>query len=265
MANEKEWWRNGIVNYLYLISAMVIDQSKLKQWSKNTIDCYLEQVLLVGENIATSFYNQSDLSKVKDCELMIIGINPGCGIYYSQWGLKEYVKSNPDFLYKGNPCFEGKSDEVIVQELSNDWALWKKMHRMLNYSGKGELLEHLDRFILTNMIFFGTDKENQIPKGINKEKCAEQTRKLIDDIEPKVVILLGKQSRELFIRISKVKFDELVPNSVYHCIYNKSHVLAIKHTAYHYSNVEMEVVGKTIGYVLDHHDETINKETIYSS
>jgi hypothetical protein len=48
-------------------------------------------------------------------------------------------------------------------------------------------------------------------------------------------------------------------------MYDKSHVLAIKHTAYHYSNVEMVVVGKTIGFVLDHHEETINKETIYSS
>jgi hypothetical protein len=48
-------------------------------------------------------------------------------------------------------------------------------------------------------------------------------------------------------------------------MYGKSHILAIKHTAYYYSNEEMTVVGKTIGYILDHHDGIINKETISAS
>jgi hypothetical protein len=132
------------------------------------------------------------------------------------------------------------------------WDLWKKIHKMLGYAGKGELLEKLDRFVLTNMIFFGTDKENQIPKGVNKEKCAKQTIKLISILQPKVVLLLGSQSRNLFDRVSENKLKVLVPNSMYHCMSGKCHVLAIKHTAYYYSSIEMELIGKTIGYVLDH-------------
>jgi len=253
---------------------MEVDKLILEDWSKTTLGYYLGEVERVGEDVATSFYNQSDLSRVKNCELMIIGINPGAGCLFSQWGLKDHALSNSDFLYRGNPCFQGLSDKEIIYEMSQKydkdkkrygWDLWKKIHKMLGYAGKGELLEKLDRFVLTNMIFFGTDKENQIPKGVNKEKCAEQTIELISILQPKVVLLLGSQSRKLFDRVSENKLEVLVPNSMYHCMSGKSHVLAIKHTAYYYSSIEMELIGKTIGYILDHSEEIINKECIYAS
>ena len=253
---------------------MEVDKLIIEDWSKTTLGYYLGEVERVGEDVATSFYNQSDLSRVKNCELMIIGINPGAGCLFSQWGLKDQVLSNSDFLYRGNPCFQGLSDKEIIYEMSQKydkdkkrygWDLWKKIHKMLSYAGKGELLEKLDRFVLTNMIFFGTDKENQIPKGVNKEKCAEQTIELISILQPKVVLLLGSQSRKLFDRVSENKLEVLVPNSMYHCMSGKSHVLAIKHTAYYYSSIEMELIGKTIGYILDHSEEIINKECIYAS
>ena len=253
---------------------MEVDKLILEDWSKTTLGYYLGEVERVGEDVATSFYNQSDLSRVKNCELMIIGINPGAGCLFSQWGLKDHALSNSDFLYRGNPCFQGLSDKEIIYEMSQKydkdkkrygWDLWKKIHKMLGYAGKGELLEKLDRFVLTNMIFFGTDKENQIPKGVNKEKCAEQTIELISILQPKVVLLLGSQSRKLFDRVSENKLEVLVPNSMYHCMSGKSHVLAIKHTAYYYSSIEMELIGKTIGYLLDHQEETINSETIRAS
>ena len=114
------------------------------------------------------------------------------------------------------------------------------------------------------MIFFGTEKENQIP-NIKREECAKQTIELISILQPKVVLLLGSQSRKLFDRVSENKLEVLVPNSMYHCMSGKSHVLAIKHTAYYYSYEEMVVIGKTIGYVLDHSEEIINKECIYAS
>ena len=253
---------------------MEVDKLILEDWSKTTLGYYLGEVERVGEDVATSFYNQSDLSRVKNCELMIIGINPGAGCLFSQWGQKDHALSNSDFLYRGNPCFQGLSDKEIIYEMSQKydkdkkrygWDLWKKIHKMLGYAGKGEVLEKLDRFVLTNMIFFGTDKENQIPKGVNKEKCAEQTIELISILQPKVVLLLGSQSRKLFDRVSENKLEVLVPNSMFHCMSGKCHVLAIKHTAYYYSSIEMELIGKTIGYILDHQDETMNSETIRAS
>ena len=71
---------------------------------------------------------------------MIIVINPGAGCHYSQWKLKDSI--DPDFLYKGNPCFVGKSDEEILfdyyqkkdpQKRKRGWDLMKKSIRCLKY------------------------------------------------------------------------------------------------------------------------------------
>jgi len=252
-------------------------QEKLASWAKETVDVYnpiADTLNKESSNEKWGYYTQTPLSLVSQSpDLLILGINPGFG------GGKEIMSGEE--LLKGNPCFENidKKDVLSDKEFviyvmkekrdedknRNGWALWHRMNNMLKESSKAELLEKFDNFVLSNMIFFGTDHENEIPK-IDKEKCAKQTLKLIDYLEPKVVILLGKQSRDLYNRITdKGKLEVLVPNSIYHCMYEKSHVLAIKHTAYYYSYAEMVVVGKTIGYILDNHEKTINKETIYSS
>ena len=229
-------------------------QKELIDWAKETVEVYNKQSTNLG------FYTQTPLCNITQTpDLLILGINPGY-----DGGIKN--KTGEELL-KGNPCFEGKD---IIKVMSEDrdenkkikgWALWHKIHKMLDFTGKGKLLEKSDNFVLSNMIFFGTTKESQIPK-IKKEECAKQTIKLISILHPKVVLLLGSQSRKLFDRVSENKLEVLVPNSMCHCMSGKSHVLAIKHTAYYYSSIEMELIGKTIGYLLDHQEETINNETI---
>lgn len=252
-------------------------QEKLASWAEGTVNVYnpiAETLNKESSNEKWGYYTQTPLSLVsKSPDLLILGINPGSA------GGKESMSGEE--LLKGNPCFENKDKKDVLSDKDyviyvmkekndgdknrNGWALWHRLNNMLKNTSKSELLENIDNFVLSNMIFFGTAKEYQIPK-IDKEKCAKQTLKLIDYLEPKVVILLGKQSRDLYNRITdKGKLEVLVPNSIYHCMYDKSHILAIKHTAYHYSYDEIVVVGKTIGFVLDHHEEAINKETIFSS
>lgn len=238
---------------------MDADQLKLQEWSKETIDCYLGEVNRVGENIATSFYNQSDLSRVRDCKLMIIGINPGAGCPFSQWELKNCI--TPNFLYKGNPCFRGMSNDAIFYEMSKrydknkrryGWDIWKKIYKMLNSSNRGDVLNHLDEFVLTNMIFFGTAKEGQIPKDVDLNKCAQQTLKLIDILSPKIILLLGVKCKSLFEAVSNTKLVELETNNLSYCKRNESFVFAIKHTAHFYSNTKMSEIGQTICYALDY-------------
>ena len=252
-------------------------QYKLREWSKWTLESYLSEVNHVGENVATSFYNQSDLSRVKNCELMIIGINPGAGCLFSQWGLKDQVLSNSDFLYRGNPCFQGLSDKEIIYEMSQKydkdkkrygWDLWHKIHKMLGYAGKGELLEKPDKFVLSNMVFFGTAHQGQIPKEIDQEYCAKQTLELIDILKPKVVLLLGDQARDLFKKVANIShMEELIPNyHDFYCFYNNIHVISIYHTAYYgfYTNDRMNVIGKILGYALDNPSESINHKLLES-
>lgn len=239
-------------------------QEKLESWAEETVNVYNP----IAKTLKMGYYTQTPLSLVSQSpDLLIFGINPGAE------GGKDNMTGEE--LLKGNPCFDGLDKKGIVKAMCEDrddnkkrngWALWHRLNNMLkNSSNHKELLQDFNRFVLSNMIFFGTAKENLIPK-IDKDKCAERTIKLIEKLEPKVVILLGKQCRDLFNRLNKNgKLEVLVPNSIYHSMYGKSHVLAIKHTAYYYSYVEMVVVGKTIGYVLDHSEETINKECICSS
>ena len=235
----------------------------LMEWSKETVEFYLSEVERLGEYNATSFYNQSDLSRVKDCDIMIIGINPGVGCTYSEWKLKNDISQ--DFLYYGNPCFRGMSNHEIIYEMSEKydpykrrkgWDIWVKIYKMLCYSSKGEILKQLDRFVITNMIFFGTAKEIDIFKGIDRFRCAEQTLKLIEILKPKVVLLLGKECRKLFKSVTKCTQMESISsdNTVFYCYYNDCHVISIYHTAYYryYSkSVNIEKIGKIIGSILD--------------
>ena len=242
-------------------------QAKLEKWAKETVEVYKKQSTEIG------FYTQTPLSiflkdNIQKPDLLILGINPGSG-----GGIRRNTGTE---LLKGNPCFEGMDSDRIIKNMSEEkdnnknrkgWALWHRVNNMLKFSNNEDhkkILRNLDRFVLSNMIFFGTEKENQIP-NIKREECAKQTIELISILQPKVVLLLGSQSRKLFDRVSENKLEVLVPNSMYHCMSGKSHVLAIKHTAYYYSSIEMELIGKTIGYVLDHSEEIINKECIYAS
>ena len=250
-------------------------QIKLKKWSKETVDCYLDEVKRVGEDVATSFYNQSDLSRVKKCELMIIGINPGAGCHYSQWKLKDSI--DPDFLYKGNPCFVGKSDEEILfdyyqkkdpQKRKRGWDLMKKIHKMLEIPNKPNILDSLDKFVLSNIIFFGTHNEDQIPDIINQETCAKKTIELIDILNPKVVLLLGDQPRLLFERITKNNFTEILAPyyHTFYSLYKSSHVISIYHTAFYgfYSNNNLKIIGNLIRYALDNPSKVIEKNQLES-
>ena len=245
---------------------MEADKLQLKDWSKTTLEYYLGEVKRVGEDVATSFYNQSDLSRVEECDLMIIGINPGCGCLYKDWKLKNDL--TPDFLFKGNPCFKGKSDETIIKEMSEDyypekrrygWDLWKKIHKLLDYSGKGDLLRHLDRFVLTNMIFFGTANEGIIPKKIDKISCAKQTVRLIDLLNPKLILLLGDNCKTLFEQANNLRMIEIEARNLSYCRLGNSYVFAIKHTAHFYSNIKCEEISKTICYAFDNPDKFEDK------
>jgi uracil-DNA glycosylase len=127
---------------------------------------------------------------------------------------------------------------------------------MLCYSDKGNILKQLDKFVITNMIFFGTAKEKDIFKKIDRIKCAKQTLKLLEILKPKVVVLLGKECRRLFKIVTKCKQMESITsdNTVFYCYYNDCHIISVYHTAYYkyYSkDKNKEKIGKIIGSLLD--------------
>lgn len=229
----------------------------LKLWSEETINVYNP----IAQKVKLGYYTQSVLSRIKRSpELLIFGINPG-----SRGGR---INQDRDGLLEGNPCFHGLTDEDVIFELSKKhdkikhrygWDLWSKLHKLLGFSGKEKLLERLDCFVLSNMVFFGTDHEGDIPNGIDVNKCAKQSLKLIDILKPKIILLLGVKSKELFEKTKEVKMKEIEPNNLSYYKLGNIYVFAIKHTAYFYSDIKCEEISKTICYALDNPDKFEDK------
>lgn len=239
-------------------------QKELKKWAEKTINVYNPMAQRTG----LGYYTQSVLDrKSLNPDLLILGINPGAA-----GGSIMTAKE----LLQGNPCFKGKNDKEIIDIYFNNydaqkrrygWDLMKKIRKMLGYANNCTL-DNLDKFVLSNMVFFGTDKQGQIPEEIDQDVCAKQTIGLIDILKPKVVLLLGDQSRDLFIKNASIThMEELIPGyHDFYCFYKGYHVIAIYHTAYFgfYSNDRMKVVGNIIAYALDNPSNSIDKKQLES-
>jgi hypothetical protein len=243
-------------------------QEKLEGWAKETINVYNRIVETLNEKSPDKkwgYYTQSVLKRdTLNPDILILGINPGAAGGGIMTG---------EELLRGNPCFKEKNDKEIIDIFFNNydpekrksgWDIMVKTRKMLELADI-QILNDLDKFVLSNMVFLGTSNQGQIPLSFNKQiECATQTVKLIDILHPKVVLLLGSNTTALFEEVSKQKLETLVPNSISYLKYSeKIQILSIKHTAYHYSNLEMELIGRTIGYVLDHlvvNQECIEKE-----
>lgn len=226
-------------------------QEELVKWAKETKEFYLNVIDKIGDDKALSFYNQSKLTESLSCELMVIGFNPGEGCIFSEWNNKSFSYSQ-DFLLEGNPCFWNKDDATILEEYRDHWDIWRKIHKMLTYGSRGDVLEDLSRFVFTNMIFFGSNKETELgPLRQFSVECSRRTLELIPVLRPSVVLLNG--CGQMFEKVADVKLQSLFPfNAMSFVVCNGTLFLSIKHTAYRYTDEEMVLIGKTLGYALDY-------------
>lgn len=235
-------------------------QEKLRKWAEETVKVYNPIADSLG------YYTQSALNReTLDPDILILGINPG----EAGGGIM-----NGEELLQGNPCFKGKNDKEVIdvffdnpdaQKRKRGWDLMVKVRKMLELAGK-HTLNDLDNFVLSNMVFFGTKKQGQIPIVINQDVCARQTLKLIDILKPKVVLLLGDQTRDLFKKVANVShMEELIPKyHDFYCFYNNIHVISLYHTAYYsyYNFDNMAFIGNILGYALDNSKDIIERDKL---
>ena len=159
-------------------------QEKLRAWAEEAYEFYSRE----ARRLDLDFYTQSDLTLLTDdnpVELMVIGINPGCGGHYQ----KERFAKTEELLH-GNCDFkkEGKPHLKIF-----DWIFVRRLRSILDYGNIGDLLDDENRFVLTNATFFSTHRETGLDGEVKEAQQAsiEYTKRLIGIIHPKHIICLG--------------------------------------------------------------------------
>lgn len=234
---------------------------KLRVWAAETADLY-HKLATENKDCNLGFYTQSNLTKVEmHPELLILAINPGSkGAYMSdhndndglvdnerwkEWGVRN-KRMDGDTLLKGNAfwCEHG------------NWFLWKRLRSILGYGGLSSLLDDESKYVFTNMILFNTYPATEIPSIAFKD-CPEKTIELIEILRPRRILCLGKNGCfNLFCKRIKLNPAELIPSELSYVKWNDIHVYGIPHTSKFYSHEEMNMIGKCLGYMFEHEDET---------
>ena len=232
------------------MAIMVNIQEQLKVWAKETYDFYLSR----AKELDLDFYTQSDLTLLSDdkpVELMVIGINPGCGGYFQSdrfTNAEELLRGNFNFKEEGKPHYN-----------ISEWRIVTKLRSILDYACKGDLLNDESRFVLTNATFFSTHKETGL-KGLKIKEAQkgsiEYTKRLIDIVRPKHIICLGgkncmnlllDRTNPLLADIVKLEYGRI----------NDIPTYGIVHTSSFWSTEQMELVGKALGRAFELDSESI--------
>lgn len=213
-------------------------QEKLRTWAEEAYEFYSRE----ARRLDLDFYTQSDLTLLTDdkpVELMVIGINPGCGGHYQK---ERFAK--PEELLHGNCDFkkEGKPHLNIFE-----WLFVRRLRFILDYGNIGDLLDEESRFVLTNATFFSTHRETGLDGKVKEAQQAsiEYTKRLIDIIHPKHIICLGgKNCMNLLLNSTAPLLGDVV--KLEYGVINGIPAYGINHTSCHWSAEQMELVGKAL-------------------
>jgi len=211
--------------------------SELQQWATEVI----EKITPIAEEINLAYYPLQSEAKMNP-ELLIIGLNPGSqGEYKEQkindkWEFKD-GKMTTERLLKGNPTYAEK----------DTWPIFKGMK---NIAFIRESIES-NNYCFINYIFFGTKGIKDFTSISNhreiEEICIEFTKKFIEIIKPKHIIVLGLKSMESISKIEKTllkgKSERLLVQGA--DLFGKQ-VLAISHPSYAVSAAEYEAIDTNI-------------------
>lgn len=136
---------------------------------------------------------------IENPEIMFLGINPGAGFYNN---------NNKTLVHRIEPRKKPEYvDDEVSYILKRDWEyVFGNKENCLN---RRDLLE---KSVKSNFCFFATEKTNDMKKLFTQmsgklgaapyKLCGDWTRRLIKEINPKILICEGKQAFELLCRWS---------------------------------------------------------------
>ena len=228
-------------------------QDKLHSWAKETVAAYIgfaQQLKDVPQSKYTAFYTQSDLTRLSDSpQLVILAINPNSTCSYADqvanpyWKLDAKDGMTAERFLAGNPDFPNRQG----------WRLWKWLSRILQLGGIENLIASEECFAYANIVNFNSPHPQDIPSAVFNQ-CAEYTFKLIELLQPKFIICLGRAPFNVLVKQSHSSVDEIIPGEVDRIVLGNSIVVRIPHTSKFYTIEEMEMVGKALA-LLFHHPE----------
>lgn len=161
-------------------------QNEIRKWAEEYVPRFNQ---LAKENDCC-FYTQSPLNKItSEVDLMIIGINPGCGGCYEK-------DMTVDIFLAGNPEWDKRFDEQGFPH--KKWGRFLNgVHTFCGYDRykHAESIDNDSKTVWANLTPFSTARANEL----NKKKAlleigVESTAKLMLIIKPKRILLLGKEA-----------------------------------------------------------------------
>jgi len=207
---------------------------ELQQWAAEVI----EKITPIAEEINLAYYPLQSEAKMNP-ELLIIGLNPGSqGEYKEQktkdkWEFKD-GKMTTERLLKGNPFIDEK----------DEWKIFRGLNRIPFIKQAVDT----NNYCFMNYVYFGTSDFNKI-KGHAKavETCTALTKKFIEIIKPKRIIVLGLEGIESISKIEKTllkgKSKRLLVQG--RDLFGKQ-ILGISHPSYAVSAAEYEAIDTNI-------------------
>ena len=207
---------------------------ELEQWAAKVI----EKITPIAEEINLAYYPLQTEAKINP-ELLIIGLNPGSeGKYEEQmtkdkWEFKD-SKMTIERLLKGNPFIDEK----------DEWKIFRGLNRIPFIKQAVDS----NNYCFMNYVYFGTsdfEKIKKHPEAI--QICKELTKKFIEIINPKHIIVLGLEGMESISKIEKTllkgKSKRLLVQGG--DLFGKQ-VLAISHPSYAVSAEEYNAIDTNI-------------------
>ena len=207
---------------------------ELEQWAAKVI----EKITPIAEEINLAYYPLQTEAKINP-ELLIIGLNPGSeGKYEEQmtkdkWEFKD-SKMTIERLLKGNPFIDEK----------DEWKIFRGLNRIPFIKQAVDS----NNYCFMNYVYFGTsdfEKIKKHPEAI--QICKELTKKFIEIINPKHIIVLGLEGMESISKIEKTllkgKSKRLLVQEG--DLFGKQ-VLAISHPSYAVSAEEYNAIDTNI-------------------
>ena len=211
---------------------------ELQQWAAEVI----EKITPIAEEINLAYYPLQSEAKMNP-ELLIIGLNPGAE--NEETARLDSQRNNPiwefengkmtvERLLKGNPCYSGKEDWNIVRGLKRIDFIKQSIDR--------------EDYCYMNYVYFSTVNFKEIkkhPKAV--EICTALTKKFIEIIKPKHIIVLGLEGIESISKIEKTllkgKSKRLLVQGG--DLFGKQ-ILGISHPSYAVSATEYEAIDTNI-------------------